>query len=269
LCLSGQQVLQGIQLATNESGLVHNGTLEVVIRDSSSRPVNQVVEELATDPGMIGIVGPVLSQFVKQVIPIADQYSLPVFTPTASAIGLAELSPFVFRNAMTRELEGKYIAEYAVNILRLHRFTILYPLERFGFELRDSFVREVESLGGEVVAVIPYDRSQTDFKKQILEIGGISDDKLKKLVKDQLKDNTESAPLGQGGPVSRPLIEMGIWSGNEIQNLKVSLELSYDAVFLPGFYDKVGLIVPQLVFYNIDTATLLVLVGGTLRNWLN
>jgi len=42
-----------------------------------------------------------------------------------------------------------------------------------------------------------------------------------------------------------------------VQNLKVSLELSYDAIFLPGFYDKIGLIVPQLVFYNIDTATLL------------
>ena len=33
--------------------------------------------------------------------------------------------------------------------------------------------------------------------------------------------------------------------------------MSYDAIFLPGFYDKVGLIVPQLVFYNVDTATLL------------
>ena len=42
-----------------------------------------------------------------------------------------------------------------------------------------------------------------------------------------------------------------------MSNLKVTLELSYDAIFLPGFYDKVGLIVPQLVFYNIDTVTLL------------
>ena len=50
---------------------------------------------------------------------------------------------------------------------------------------------------------------------------------------------------------------MGLWSGDEVTNLKVSLELSYDAIFIPGFYDKVGLIVPQLVFYNIDTATLL------------
>ncbi len=110
MALTGQQVLQGIQLAANESGLVHDGTLEVVIRDSVSRPVKRILEELATDPSMIGVLGPVLSKFVKEVISIADQYRLPVFTPTASATGLAELSPYVFRNAMTRKLEGKFIA---------------------------------------------------------------------------------------------------------------------------------------------------------------
>jgi len=202
-------------------------------------------------------VGPVLSDSVRDLVPIADRYHLPMMTPTASSSGLAELSPYVFRNAVTRKLQGKYIAEYAVNRLGLRRFVILHPTEEFGFELTDFFVKEVESLGGEVVSVIPYDRSQTDFKKQIHEMGGIDDDGLRTLVNDQEKNNIESKSLGQNGQMSRPLVEMGLWSGDEVQNLKVSLELSYDAIFLPGFYDKVGLIVPQLVFYNIDTATLL------------
>merc|ERR1711969_532106 len=103
-------------------------------------------------------------------------------TPTASSSGLAELSPYVFRNVATRELQGKYIAEYAVNSLGLRRFVILHPSEEFGFELTDVFVKEVESLGGEVVSVIPYERSQTDFKKQIHEMGGIDDDDLRTLV---------------------------------------------------------------------------------------
>ena len=50
---------------------------------------------------------------------------------------------------------------------------------------------------------------------------------------------------------------MGLWSGDQVQNLKISLQLNYDAIFIPGFYDKVGLIIPQLVFYNIDNTTLL------------
>jgi ABC-type branched-subunit amino acid transport system substrate-binding protein len=258
MSLNGQQVLQGIQLAVNESNLIYQGEeLETVVKNSASAPIEQLVEKLATDPSVIGVVGPVLSDSVRDLVPIADRYHLPMMTPTASSSGLAELSPYVFRNAITRKLQGKYIAEYAVNRLGLRRFVILHPTEEFGFELTDFFVKEVESLGGEVVSVIPYDRSQTDFKKQIHEMGGIDDDGLRTLVNDQEKNNIESKSLGQNGQMSRPLVEMGLWSGDEVQNLKVSLELSYDAIFLPGFYDKVGLIVPQLVFYNIDTATLL------------
>jgi len=258
LSLTGQQVLQGVQLAVNESSLTYQGEeLETVVKNSASAPIEQLVEKLATDPSVIGVVGPVLSDSVRNLVSIADRYHLPMMTPTASSSGLAELSPYIFRNAVTRELQGKYIAEYAVNRLRLRRFVILHPSEEFGFELTDVFVKEVESLGGEVVSVIPYERSQTDFKKQIREMGGIDDDSLRKFVNDQAKNYVESKPLGQNSQMSRPLVEMGLWSGDEVQNLKVSLELSYDAIFLPGFYDKIGLIVPQLVFYNIDTATLL------------
>ncbi|MCL0044782.1 penicillin-binding protein activator [Nitrospinaceae bacterium] len=258
MSLNGQQVLQGIQLAVNESNLKHQGKeLETVVQDSASAPIEQLVEKLATDPSMIGVVGPVLSDSVRDSVPIADRYHLPMMTPTASSSGLAELSPYVFRNVATRELQGKYIAEYAVNSLGLRRFVILHPSEEFGFELTDVFVKEVESLGGEVVSVISYERSQTDFKKQIHEMGGIDDDGLQALVNDQSKNNIESKLLRDNGQMSRPLVEMGLWSGDEVQNLKVSLELSYDAIFIPGFYDKVGLIIPQLVFYNIDTATLL------------
>ena len=258
MSLNGQQLLQGIQLAVNESNLKYQEEeLETVVKDSASAPIKQLFEKLATDPSMIGVLGPFLSDSVRDSIPIAERYHLPMMTSTASFSGLAELSPYVFRNAVTRELEGKYIAEYAVNRLRLRRFVILHPSEEFGFDLAEVFVKEVESLGGEVVSVISYERSQTDFKKQIHEMGGIDDDGLRVLVNDQAKNNIESKSLGQNGQMSRPLVEMGLWSGDEVKNLKVSLELSYDAIFIPGFYDKVGLIVPQLVFYNIDTATLL------------
>ncbi|MGY8765508.1 MAG: penicillin-binding protein activator [Nitrospinaceae bacterium] len=255
---SGQQILQGIQLAVNETFLAQDGTnLEVITKDSESAPIEEIVQELAIDPNIIGIVGPARSKFVKKVASLADIYRLPIFTPSASSVGLAELSPYVFRNVVTRELQGKYIAKYAVNTLGLYRFVVFYPLESYGFELKDSFIEEIESLGGEVVFVVSYERSQSDFKKQIIEMGGIDDDKLKSLVIDEVKNNLEPEVLGHNGLMSRPLIEMGLLSQNEIENLKVSLMLSYDAIFLPGLFDKIGLIVPQLIFYNINTPTLL------------
>ena len=160
-------------------------SLEIIIKDSASASIENTVEALAIDPNIIGIVGPVLSGFVRDVIPIADRYHLAMMTPTASSAGLAKESPYIFRNALTRELQGKYIAEYAVNRLGLRRFVVLYHLEEFGFDLKDFFINEVESLGGEVVSVVSYERSQNDFKNQIQKMGGIDDDNLRKLIKDQ------------------------------------------------------------------------------------
>lgn len=256
--LAGQQVLQGIQLAFNQLTLSEKDKIELVVRDSQSvNSVEQILEELAIDPNMIGVVGPVLSDEVKKIIPVIDRYKLPVFTPTASSLGITELSPYVFRNALTREIQAKFLARYFVNDLNLHRVVIFHSNESYGEDLKDIFSDEVQALGGEVVALLSYDRTQTDFKEQILKIGGISDDKLKALVKNQIKSGVAPGPLNDKGKYSRPVVERGLYDGEDIEGLKVSLDFNYDAIFIPGFYDKVALIVPQLAFYNIEKPTLL------------
>lgn len=261
LSVTGQRVLQGVQLAVNLQNQKERGKFELVVKNSSAgRPVAQSVEELAADPNMIAIIGPVLSEDVRDSAAVARKYQIPIFSPTASAPGLPELNEFVFRNAMTRDLQGRFLAQYAVNDLGLRRFVILYPTEAYGVELTEVFSNEVRSLGGEIVASVSYDRSQTDFKGQILEIGGMADDDLKKLTQEQIANQTGSKDFGKPGHYSRPLVQMGLWTEGKIDNLKVDLELSYDAIFMPGVYDRVGLIIPQLVFYNIDDVTLL---GGS------
>ncbi len=258
LAVTGQQVLQGIQLAVNQSGLKNRQKLELVVKDSASgRPVTEILEELAADPNVVAVVGPVQSGEVKDIAPLVDRYKLPVITPTASADGLTQLSPYIFRNALTRDIQARHIADYSFNKLNLRRFAVLYPQEAFGIELKQHFEKEIRALGGEIVASVPYDRAQTDFKPQILELGGVSDDQLLKMTRDQLQSEEGMERFKQKGGLSQPVIEMGLFTEEDIEDLQASLELSYDAIFMPGFYDKVGLIIPQLVFYNIEDIVLL------------
>ena len=257
--VTGQQVLQGIQLALNQLGFAAKEKVELVVRDSSAGPaLTGIIEDLAGDPHMVGIIGPVLSGEIKEIVPIVDRFQIPVFTPTASSEGLPELSPYIFRNALTRQIQAGFLAQYAVNQLNLLRFAILYPVENYGIEFRKLFKREVEALGGEVVTTVAYDRKQTDFRTQILELGGIPDKQLEKLARENLLNGGAYGGF-EGGKekISQPVVDMGHWNNDDIENFKTSLELSYDAIFIPGFYDKVGLIVPQLVFYNIDDVILL------------
>ncbi|QPJ65584.1 MAG: ABC transporter substrate-binding protein [Candidatus Nitrohelix vancouverensis] len=263
LALTGQQTLHGIQLAFNQQDRALRDRVQLVIEDSTGgKSPEDIYRQLGSDPNVVAVIGPVLSPNVNRVADLAKQFRLPLLSPTASADGLPELNSYVFRNALTRENQGRFIAEYAVNKLGLKRFVVMHPDEGYGFQLNNSFVEEVESLGAEVVKVVSYNRSQTDFKEQILQMGGVSDDQLSKLVSNQMLEDRALPDFSQPGVLSRPLPQMGIWTTeDEVENIKVDLELGFDAVFLPGFYDKVGLIVPQLVFYNIDEVVLLGAAG--------
>lgn len=258
LALTGQKVLQGIQLAVNQLPFQAREKLALEVRDSGHQlPMNEIIAELSGLPNVVGIIGPLLSHEVEVAGEVARHYRIPIFSPTASTQGLVDVNPFIFRNALTREIQAKFLARYSVNTLQLRRFAVLHPFEPFGLELKDIFINEVESLGGEVVAVAGYERTQNDFKKQILGLGGVEDDALEKIARELLLSEGVTQDFSNASVLSRPILDMGHWSENNIEKLKVSLELSYDAIFIPGVYDKVGLIIPQLAFYNVDNITLL------------
>ena len=258
LALTGQKVLQGIQLAVHQLPFQAREKLALEVRDSGHQlPMKEIIADLSGLPNVVGIIGPLLSDEVAIAGKVARDYLIPIFSPTASTYGLVDENSFMFRNALTREIQAKFLAEYAVNTLQLKRFAVLHPYEPFGLELKDTFIKEVESFGGEVVVVAGYDRTQNDFKKQIFELGGVEDDELEKIGRELVLSEGVIPDFSSPSTFSRPLIDMGHWSGDDVEKLKVSLELSYDAIFIPGVYDKVGLIIPQLAFYNVNTVSLL------------
>ena len=258
LALTGQKVLQGIQLAVHQLPFQAREKLALEVRDSGHQlPMKEIIADLSGLPNVVGIIGPLLSDEVAIAGKVARDYLIPIFSPSASTYGLVDENSFMFRNALTREIQAKFLAEYAVNTLQLKRFAVLHPYEPFGLELKDTFIKEVESFGGEVVVVAGYDRTQNDFKKQIFELGGVEDDELEKIGRELVLSEGVIPDFSSPSTFSRPLIDMGHWSGDDVEKLKVSLELSYDAIFIPGVYDKVGLIIPQLAFYNVNTVSLL------------
>mgnify|MGYP001213903259 CR=1 FL=1 len=258
LAATGQKVLQGIQLAYNLLPEASRDEIFLNVQNSSgSIGIEEILRNLARNPKTVGVLGPLLSDEIKQSADVADLFKLPVFSPTASSADLVETSPYIFRNALTRKIQARFLAEYSINTLKLRRFVVLYPMESFGEELKDEFLKAVESFGGEVVGVSSYDRSQNDFKNQILALGGIADDDLDRITRKQILGNKDRKDFSDPTILSRPRVDMEHRFNDKIENLKVSLELGYDAMFIPGVYDKVGLIIPQLAFYNVDRITLL------------
>ena len=223
----GQSVLEGIQLAFNSLNIQDEksiSTLQLVIKDSTGE-INSIslLENLAKDEDVVVIIGPLFSKTVIASAKIADKHKLPIFSPTASSKNISGISPYIFRNSLTNQIQGKAIADYSINLLNLRRFAVLYQRDAYGIELENAFEEELKSFGGEIIFSEPFDPDQSDFASQITAIGGIKDSDLKKL------------------------FESGV----------LRTELGYEAIFVPGSAGSAGLILPELAYYNISDIPIL------------
>ncbi|MDH4184902.1 MAG: ABC transporter substrate-binding protein [Nitrospinota bacterium] len=270
---AGREMIQGIQLALNSFiKLVKEKNIQLVVKDSGAVAGGAVaaLEELAADPNMLAIIGPAYSEEFKGAAPISERARISIISPSASEEGAAALSRWLFRTALTNSVEAKRTAELAVNRLGLKRFVIIFAADRQGRELSQYFTREVESLGAEIVAAEAYTPEQNDFGFQIRQMGGMTDDEARDEIiaaAKNLKANKAEVVNGYlarhyEGKISAPRIASHKKFPLNPRNFLPGLDLKYDAIYLPGMHDKVGLILPGLEFYNIRGVTRLLSSGA-------
>ncbi|MBI2058390.1 MAG: ABC transporter substrate-binding protein [Nitrospirae bacterium] len=131
--------------------------------------------------------------------------------------GLPDLGEYAFRHALTASAQVRALVTYAMQNLGLKRFAILFPLEPYGTDMESLFKAELAAQGGVLVSEAAYEPKSTDFKAPI-----------EKIKAEAFPDLPEDAP-----PPERT------------------------GLFVPDYYDSVGLLAPQLAFYEIKTAQLL------------
>jgi ABC-type branched-subunit amino acid transport system substrate-binding protein/predicted negative regulator of RcsB-dependent stress response len=226
----GQQVLNGIRLAMDSgTGNAPEKSVGLVVKDTEgdAAALQSGLEELLREYRVIAIIGPLLSRQVVAAAPRSESYRVPLLTPSASE-PWSKSWKFVLRNSITSRQQAREIADYAVNTLNEKRFCILFSNDAYGGEMMRAFTEEVGKFGGEIIARASYDPDATDFGPQI------------KYLKD--------ADLAKYGVLGPPPEQKG-----ELREYKPG----FDGIFIPGDYNEVGLIAPQLAFYNIQGVTML------------
>ena len=231
----GDRVLKGIQLAVLAYNTRHpDNRVELLIKDTEGSPEKAVagLSELA-GKGVVAVIGPLLSKEVEALAPSLAKLQVPVLTPTASSAGLTDLSPWIFRNALTNAAQATAAARYGLR-QKLKKFVIFASDDPYGRDLTRVFSREL-GRNAEILATILYPPEANDF-----------------------------------GPYIRKLIEIDFRSqrvhipddDQERKKLFQTYVPSFDALYLPGYAEKVGLLIPQLAFYNITGKTI---IGS--NNW--
>jgi len=222
----GIRSLHGIELAIHAFKPDYEGMpIKLVIKDSKSSPgeAATAVEELVDSDRVMAIIGPLLSVTSEAAAKRAQELGVPIITLTQRE-DVAEIGEFVFQNCLTNSQQIKALVSHAMNELRLSRFAILYPRDFYGMRLTQTFTDEVLRNGGEMMGMQSYDNEQMDFGRQIKQLVGLR----------EREDQKETRRKKDFEPV-----------------------IEFDALFIPDYWDRIGLIAPQLAYYNVIGITLL------------
>ncbi len=235
LAFFGDRVLKGIQLAVHTYNLqAPDNRVELLVKDTEGSPEKTVaaLTELSSKD-IVAAIGPLLTKEAEALVPSLEKLKIPVITPAASGEGIGTLSPWLFRNALTNSIQATAAAQFALG-LKLKKFVVIYPDDAYGKDLARLFAKELEQKA-EILATIAYPPDVKDF-----------------------------------GPYVRKIIETDFRSRriiipeDDLERKKLFNEYipSFDALYLPGHAEKVGLLIPQLAFYNIKGITM---IGS--NNW--
>ena len=141
-------------------------------RDTERDPslAAKLVGELAADPTVIGIVGPVFSTTAMSAAVEAQSSGIPLISPTANSNGVAAAGPYVFQANPDYETRGKAMARYAVLVRGFRTLATLAPSDAYGRQLAQAFVAEARQLVAKVVAQEWYQKGASDHKEQFSNI---------------------------------------------------------------------------------------------------
>jgi ABC-type branched-subunit amino acid transport system substrate-binding protein len=223
----GERVLQGIHLALREvESHGKNPSIQLVVRDSKGNPseAERVVEELATEEKVVAIIGPLLAITAEKAARKAQQLEVPLLT-----LSQRELPPdkgdYVFQNSLSPSDQIQVLVTYVLKEMWLRTFAIFYPNSPYGSAFKNIFVQEVARGGGKVVGTVAYSEDQTDFGKEIKSFF-----KIKSAQSEGSRKNSEE---------------------------EFKAQLAVDVLFIPDTYDRAGILLSQMAYYNVGGVTFL------------
>ncbi len=274
--LFGKRALEGIEFALSQTiETVESVPFQILVKDSRSDAEGSAsaVDELHQQK-VGAILGPMSGSDTAAAT--AQKRGIPIVVFTQKE-GVTDSGSYVFRNFITPQMQVQALVSFAVNEFSVNRFAVLYPNERYGRRYMNLFWDQVVAHGRVVNGVEAYDPGGTDFATAIKKLAGIYYDVPADLATASLPDPVEFSPFSvSDDPVAdqRPLLDIdplqaltGIPIDREaidaLGRRRVDRDdqwhpiVDFDAIFIPDAPKKVGLVIPQLAYYDIRDVYLL------------
>jgi branched-chain amino acid transport system substrate-binding protein len=174
----GQEIKNGIDLATNEVNTVRTQKIRVIYEDDQGNATTGIsaIQKLISQDKVPLVIGGAMSSVCAAIGPVAMKNKIILLSPTATAPLLTNLGSYFFRIWPSDNYDGEIMAKLAYEQLGIQKVSILYVNLEYGKGIEQVFRSVFEKLGGEVLNSEGYIQGTTDFRTQLLKIKSLAPD---------------------------------------------------------------------------------------------
>jgi branched-chain amino acid transport system substrate-binding protein len=176
----GKSTDNGIKLAVKEinaaGGVTVNGVkrkVELVSEDTEGKAekAGTVVTKLISKDKVVAVLGEVASSITLAGAPVAQQYGVPMITPSSTNPDCTKVGDMIFRVCFIDPFQGFACAKFTRENLKMDQVAVLFDQAgAYSVGLKDEFVKAFEGMGGKVVSTQAYNEGDSDFKAQLTRI---------------------------------------------------------------------------------------------------
>jgi branched-chain amino acid transport system substrate-binding protein len=180
----GMPTANGVKLAVidaNKGKLIPGFTIEASVVDDAVNGVHSPsqgaknIQAFASDPSVLGVVGPFNSNVAKAEIPLSNSLGIALISPANTnpdltkgplALELRTTNPNAityFRVCTTDDIQGPAGADYAAQVVKLKRAYVLDDNETYGKGVADQWAAQFQKDGGTVLGHDHITKGQQDF----------------------------------------------------------------------------------------------------------
>lgn len=172
----GQDTDKAARLAAdqlNAAGGVLGKKLKIVTLDTrgDGAEAANAVTRLIDVERSTAILGEVASTLSLQGGPIAQRRKIPMVSPSSTNPKVTQIGDYVFRVCYIDPFQGKVMATFARQTLKLDKVAILKDVKNdYSIGLADAFQKAYVASGGTIAAEQSYSAGDTDFSAQVTAI---------------------------------------------------------------------------------------------------
>ncbi|MFP5518398.1 MAG: ABC transporter substrate-binding protein [Bdellovibrionia bacterium] len=236
----GQRTLRGIEMGLG-IGLPNN-SFRLVIADSEGDidKARAGAEKLIREDNVIALIGDVLSKTSPAVASVAQEFGVPLIN-LSQRENITDSGEYIFRNALTAEMQIHYLVRTAIQDLGMKRFAVMFPNSSYGVEYSNLFWDYVSAYGGKIVAAQPYAPTEKDFRFPVQRLLSIYYGEARK---EELSYNlAELKKLEKNAKKS-------VRSSTNQNMLKPITD--FDAVFVADGLQQLGIISSLFAYYDVN-----------------